>query len=116
MSEEFDSRLYVHNLPEDIKAQISLSKTNLPLAIENFVLRTSKISSIALAIGTHYLNEQGKKIGITSAAAKQIKGFTLEESELETLDATAEVINMLKLHVTSLEKQYKILLELHEQV
>ena len=37
MSEEFDSRLYVHNLPEGIRAQISRSKTNLPSAIENFV-------------------------------------------------------------------------------
>ena len=62
MSEEFDSRLYVHNLPEDIRAQISLSKTNLPLAIENFVWRTSSISNIALTIGTHYLNKKVKKL------------------------------------------------------
>jgi hypothetical protein len=116
VSEEFDSRLYVHNLPESIRAQISLSETNLPLAIENFVWRTSRISNIALTIGTHYLNEKGKKIGISSVAAKQVKGFTLEESELETLVATAEVIEMLKLYVRSLEKQYQVLLKLHGQV
>ena len=114
MSEEFDSRLYVHNLSEDIRAQISLSKTNLPLAIENFVWRTTRVSNIALTIGTHYLNEKGKKIGISSVAAKQVKGFTLEESELETLVATAEVIKMLKLHVKSLEKQYEVLLKLQK--
>ena len=114
MSEEFDSRLYVHNLPEGIRAQISLSETNLPLAIENFVWRTSRISNIALTIGTHYLNEKGKKLGISSVAAKQVKGFNLEESELETLVGTAEVIKMLKLHVKSLEKQYEVLLKLQK--
>ena len=116
MSEEFDSRLYVHNLPESSRAQILLTKTNLPSAIENFVARTSDVSNIALAIGTNYLNEKGKKLGISSVAAKQVKGFTLEESESETLVATAEVIEMLKLYVRSLEKQYQVLLKLHGQV
>jgi hypothetical protein len=114
VSEEFDSRLYVHNLPEGIRAQISRSRTNLPSAIENFVARTSDISNIALTIGTHYLNEKGKKLGISSVASKQFTGFTLEESEPTTLLKTAEVIEMLKLHVKSLEKQYEVLLKLQK--
>jgi hypothetical protein len=114
VSEEFDSRLYVHNLPESSRAEISLTKTNLPSAIENFVARTSDVSNIALAIGTHYLNEKGKKLGISSVASKQFTGFTLDESEPTTLLKTAEVIEMLKLHVKSLEKQYEVLLKLQK--
>lgn len=114
MSEEFDSRLYVHNLPESSRAQILLTKTNLPSAIENFVARTSDVSNIALAIGTNYLNEKGKKLGISSVASKQFAGFTLEECEPTTLLKTAEVIEMLKLHVKSLEKQYEVLLNLQK--
>ena len=114
MSEEFDSRLYVHNLPESSRAQILLTKTNLPSAIENFVARTSDVSNIALAIGTHYLNEKGKELGISSVASKQFTGFTLEECEPITLLKTAEVIETLKLHVKSLEKQYEVLLKLQK--
>jgi len=114
VSEEFDSRLYVHNLPESSRAQILLTKTNLPSAIENFVARTSDVSNIALAIGANYLNEKGKKLGISSVASKQFAGFTLEECEPTTLLKTAEVIEMLKLHVKSLEKQYEVLLKLQK--
>jgi hypothetical protein len=115
LNEEIDSRLYVHNLSEDLKSQISLSKTHLPSAIENFVWRTTQVSNIALGIGMHFLNEKGKKIGISSVAAKQVKGFTLEESESATLIATEEIIELLKLHMNSLEKQYQILLKLHKK-
>jgi hypothetical protein len=114
VSEEFDSRLYVHNLPESSRAQILLTKTNLPSAIENFVARTSDVSNIALAIGTKYLSEKCKKLGISSVASKQFAGFTLEECEPTTLLKTAEVIEMLKLHVKSLEKQYEVLLKLQK--
>lgn len=114
--DKVDTRITYDSLSEEMKAQIKLSKSNLPAAIENFVLRTSRVSDIALAIGTHYLNEKGKNIGISAVAARQVKGFSLEELESPTLAATEEVIEMLKIHVNSLEKQYRILHKLHNQI